>query len=123
MTRVAVAVPMWAGDARPLIRAGAAFAGKLNAPWVAITVHDRAHELSRLSEEEAERVRENTQLVSSLGGTPFFCEGDDLPETLLAAAAVARADILMLGKPLRRSRLQQLFRRQSHMTLMFCGVS
>lgn len=36
------------------------------------------------------------------GGTVFFCEGEDVAQTLLGLASREQIDILILGKPERR---------------------
>lgn len=96
-SRIAVGVELWSDRARPLIRSAAAFAGQFATPWLAIAVSDSTHALSLLTPEERQRVRENTELVMSLGGASFFCEGDDVAQTLLTAAATNGVKLLILG--------------------------
>ena len=109
MSRVGVAVELWSESARPLIRTAAAFAQSTNASRTAIAVTDRLHGLSRLTNDQRQIVSENTNLITWLGGTPFFCDGDDVAETLLAAARLADIDILILGKPRHRGILPRIF--------------
>jgi K+-sensing histidine kinase KdpD len=130
MSRVGVAVELWSESARPLIRTAAAFAKSTNASWTAIAVTDPLHGLSRLTNDQRQLVSENTNLITWLGGTPFFCDGDDIAETLLAAAKLAGVDILILGKPRDRGILPRIFgdhistsvlRGAANMLLMFAA--
>ena len=109
MSRVGVAVELWSESARALIRTASTFAKSTNASWTAIAVTDASHELSRLTNEQRQLVSENTNLITWLGGTPFFCDGDDIAQTLLAAAKLAGVDILILGKPRDRGILSRIF--------------
>jgi K+-sensing histidine kinase KdpD len=110
--RIAVGVELWSDSARSLIRTAAAFAGQFAAPWLAIIVSDSIHTLSLLTAEQQERIRENTDLVLSLGGVPFFCEGDDVAQTLIAAATANGVELLILGKPRDRGVISRMFHQE-----------
>ena len=110
--RIAVGVELWSDGARSLIRTAAAFAGQFAAPWLAIIVSDSTHTLSLLTAEQQERIRENTDLVLSLGGVPFFCEGDDVAQTLIAAATANGVELLILGKPRDRGVISRMFHQE-----------
>ena len=116
--RIAVGVELWSESARSLIRTVAAFAQQFAAPWLAIVVSDSIHTLSVLTTEQQERIRENTDLIMSLGGVPFFCEGDDVAKTLLSAATLNSADLLILGKPRDRGVLSRLFDHEISTTVL-----
>jgi K+-sensing histidine kinase KdpD len=111
-SRIAVGVELWSDSARSLIRTVAAFAGQFAAPWLAIVVSDSIHTLSLLTAEQQERIRENTDLVLSLGGVPFFCEGDDVAQTLIAAATANGVELLILGKPRDRGVISRMFHQE-----------
>lgn len=106
MSRIGVAVELWSQNARPLIRTAATFAKSINASWTAIAVTDASHKLSSL---QKQHVSDNVNLIAWLGGTPFFCEGDDVASTLLAAAKLAGVEMLIMGKPRRRGFWSRLF--------------
>ena len=110
--RIAVGVELWSDSARSLIRTAAAFATQFATPWLAIIVSDSTHTLSLLTAEQQERIRENTDLVLSLGGVPFFCEGDDVAQTLVAAATSNGVELLILGKPRDRSMISRMFHQE-----------
>ena len=112
MNTIAVGVEIWSAEARPLILHAASLAAEIRAAWMAIVVSDAAHELSRLTADEQQRVRQNTDLIMSLGGTPCFCEGDDVAAVLVAAATLHGARILVLGKPRHRGFIGRLFGRE-----------
>jgi K+-sensing histidine kinase KdpD len=111
-TRLAVGIELWSAGARALIRTAATTAAELHRPWVAIVVSDSAHAASRLTTDQQERVLENTELIQSLGGSPVFCEGDDVGATLVAAAKALGADTLMIAKPRPRGALARLVSRE-----------
>ncbi len=108
MIPLAVGIELWSDGARALIRTAAATAAELHRPWVAIVVSDPAHAAARLSADEQERVRENTELIQSLGGWPAFCEGENVGKTLVAAARKFGADTLLIAKPRPRGALARL---------------
>jgi nucleotide-binding universal stress UspA family protein len=54
----------------------------------------------------------------SLGGISFFCEGEDIPTTLLAAAAANGVDLLIVGKPRARGPISRLLGRQISTSLL-----
>jgi K+-sensing histidine kinase KdpD len=116
--RIAVGVELWSESARSLIRTAAAFAQQFAAPWLAIVVSDSIHTLSHLTAEQQERIRENTDLIMSLGGVPFFCEGDNVAQTLLAAASLNGVDLLILGKPRDRGVLSRIFDHEVSTTVL-----
>lgn len=93
MSRVGVAVELWTETAPRAIHDAAGFAESLAMPWTVIVVAD----LTRLNAQQRLRVAENTALISSLGGTPFFCEGRDVANAILAAARLAGVDVLLLA--------------------------
>jgi K+-sensing histidine kinase KdpD len=47
------------------------------------------------------------ELAMRSGGTVFFCEGEDVAQTLLALAQREQIDVLILGAPARRWRLRR----------------
>jgi K+-sensing histidine kinase KdpD len=116
--RIAVGVELWSESARPLIRTAASYARRFAASWLAIVVSDSMHALSVLTTEQQERVRENTDLITLLGGVPFFCEGDDVAQTLVAAATLNSVDLLILGKPRDRSVISRIFDHEISTTVL-----
>ena len=130
MKRIAVGVELWSAEARPMVVAAARLAAKFDTRWMVIAVSDAAHSLPRLTAEDQQRARQNAELVTSLGGTPFFCDGEDVAYTLLSAALVHGADLLVLGKPHRgiigrlfaRSVADSLLTAAPNIPLMFIGA-
>ena len=110
--RIAVGIELWSENARSLIRTAAEFAKQFATPWLAIVVSDSTHTFSLLTAEQQERIRENTDLVLSLGGVPFFCEGDNVAQTLIAAATANGVELLILGKPRDRGVISRMFHQE-----------
>lgn len=108
-SRIAVGAELWSERAGPLIRSAAALAAQFATPWLAIAVSDSTHALPLLTPEERQCVRDNTELVMSLGGAAFFCEGDDVAQTLLMAAATNGVKLLILGQPRERGIFSRIF--------------
>jgi K+-sensing histidine kinase KdpD len=123
MKRIALGVELWSGEAHPLILAAAQFAAEVHTPWMAIAVSDAARTLSRLTADQQMRVRQNSELVTSLGGTPFICESADIASTLLAAAMVHGADLLILGRPHHRGMISRLFAHEVSESVMSRAVN
>ncbi len=104
-TAIGVALPTDGEVAELLIERAAALARRLHGRWVAFLVCNDALPSPRATE----ALRQAEKAMRS-GGTVFFCEGDDVAQTLLALAARERIDVLLLGAP-RRSGLLRRFRR------------
>jgi K+-sensing histidine kinase KdpD len=102
VTSVGVALPEDAGVAQELVGRAAALAQRLNGRWVAFLICNDA-----LPSPRAENAMRHAELAMRSGGTVFFCEGEDVAQTLLALAARERIDILILGAPERRLRLRR----------------
>ncbi|HLJ74442.1 MAG TPA: hypothetical protein VKU62_07650 [Thermoanaerobaculia bacterium] len=96
MTSIGVALPEDGDVAHELIDRAAALAQRLNGRWVAFVICNDGH--SSLPQAE---------LAMLSGGTVFFCEGDDVAQTLLDLASRERIDILILGAPARRWRFRR----------------
>ncbi|HJT16789.1 MAG TPA: hypothetical protein VJ853_05355 [Thermoanaerobaculia bacterium] len=96
MTSVGVALPEDDGVAQELVQRAVVLAQRLNARWVAFVVCNDG--FSALPQAE---------LAMRSGGTVFFCEGEDVAETLLALAQREQIDVLILGAPARRFRLRR----------------
>ena len=94
MTSIGVALPEDGDVAHELIDRAAALAQRLNGRWVAFVVCNDGY--SSLPQAE---------LAMQSGGTVFFCEGEDIAQTLIALAQREQIDILILGAPVRRWRL------------------
>lgn len=121
MSRMGLAVELWSESARPLIRTAAALARSMNSSWAAIVVYGPAHRLSDLSEEQRQLIADNTNLITWLGGTPFFCEGEDVAHTLLSAVKLTGVDMLILGRPQGRGFSSRLFGDHVSTRLLHCG--
>src|SRR5581483_11285313 len=102
MTSVGVALPEDADVANELVERAAELAKRFNGPWIAFVICNDA-----LPSERAENALRHAELAMRRGGTVFFCEGDDVAETLLELAAREQVDILILGAPAGRRRFRR----------------
>lgn len=107
MASVGVALPEDGDVAQELVGRAAALAQRLNGRWVAFVICNDS-----LPSPRAEHALRHAELAMRCGGTVFFCEGDDVAETLLALAAREQVDILILGAPTRSGFLRR-FRRST----------
>lgn len=103
-TSIGVALPEDEDIAGKLIDRAAALARRLDGRWVAFVICNQA-----LPSARATRALEQAERAMMSGGTVFFCEGEDITETLLALAAREQIDVLILGAP-RRSGILRHFR-------------
>jgi len=104
-TAIGVALPADADVAPILIQRAATLARDLNGRWVAFVVcHDA------LPSARATRALEQAERAMMSGGTVFFCDGEDVAQTLLALARREQIDVLIVGAP-RRSGFFRRFRR------------
>jgi len=93
---IGVALPGDFDVAHDLIERASTLASRFEGRWVAFVIcNDGASSLP-----QAEHAMQR-------GGTVFFCEGEDVAETLLELAARERVDILILGAPERRRLLRR----------------
>ncbi len=104
-TAIGVALPADAEVAQALVDRTSALAQRLNARWVAFVICNDA-----LPSAPAQDALRQAEMAMRSGGTVFFCEGDDVAQTLLALAAREQVDVLILGAPT-RSGLLRRFRR------------
>jgi len=104
---VGVALPEDGDVAQELIDRAAALAQRLNGHWVAFVICNES-----LPSPRAESALRHAELAMLRGGTVFFCEGDDVAQTLLALAAREHVDVLILGAPIRDGFFQK-FRRST----------
>ena len=102
MASVGVALPEDGDVAQELVVRAAALAQRLNGRWVAFVICNDS-----LPSPRAENAMRHAELAMRNGGTVFFCEGEDVAETLLALAAREQIDILILGAPERRWRFRR----------------
>jgi len=102
VTSVGVALPEDADVAQELVGRAAELAQRLNGRWVAFVICNDA-----LPSERAQNALRQAELAMRSGGTVFFCEGEDVAQTLLALASRERIDILILGAPAQRWRLRR----------------
>jgi K+-sensing histidine kinase KdpD len=100
VTSVGVALPEDADVAQELVGRAAELAQRLNGRWVAFVICNHA-----LPSDRGQNALRQAELAMRRGGTVFFCEGDDVAQTLLALASRERIDVLILGAPTRRWRL------------------
>jgi K+-sensing histidine kinase KdpD len=99
---VGVALPEDGDVAQELVVRAAALAQRLNGRWVAFVICNDA-----LPSPRAENAMRRAELAMRNGGTVFFCEGEDVAQTLLALAAREQIDVLILGAPTHRWRLRR----------------
>jgi len=97
---VGVALPEDGDVAQELVERAAALAQRLNGRWVAFVICNDS-----LPSPRAESALRHAELAMRNGGTVFFCEGEDVAQTLLALAAREQIDVLILGAPAHRWRL------------------
>ena len=97
MISVGVALPEDADLAQELCGRAAELAQRLNGRWVAFVICNDA-----LPSPRAENALRQAELAMRSGGTVFFCEGEDIAQTLIALASRERVDILILGTPAHR---------------------
>ena len=97
MASVGVALPEDSDVAQELVERAEALAQQLNGRWVAFVICNAS-----LPSAKAENAMRQAELAMLRGGTVFFCEGDDVAQTLLELAAREHIDILILGAPERR---------------------
>ncbi len=102
MTSVGVALPEDADVAQELVGRAAALAERLHGRWVAFVICNDA-----LPSPKAQNAMRQAELAMRSGGTVFFCEGEDVAQTLLALAKRERIDLLILGAPTRSGLLRR----------------
>ena len=104
MTSVGVALPEDADVAQALVDRAAELAHQLNGRWVAFVICN-----DNVPSPRADNALRQASLAMSSGGTVFFCEGENVADTLLQLAKREQIDVLILGAP-RKSRLFRRFR-------------
>ena len=97
MASVGVALPEDGDVAQELVDRAQALAQRLNGRWVAFVICNAS-----LPSPRAENAMRQAELAMLRGGTVFYCEGDDVAQTLLDLAAREHIDVLILGAPERR---------------------
>jgi K+-sensing histidine kinase KdpD len=96
VTSVGVALPEDPEVAEELVARAMALARRFSGRWVAFVICNDG--LTSLPQAE---------LAMRSGGTVFYCEGEDIAQTLLDLAAREQIDILILGSPAPRWRLRR----------------
>lgn len=102
MTSVGVALPDNAEVAQALVHRASELAQRLNGRWVAFVICNDA-----LPSLRARNALQQAELAMRSGATVYFCEGEDVAQTLLALATREQIDVLILGAPTRSGLLRR----------------
>ena len=72
--------------AERLLRKGARFADRFNAPWYAVYIQTPKEDITRIDAKTQRQISNTLALVQNLGGVPMTFKGPDVVRTIVAFA-------------------------------------
>jgi two-component system sensor histidine kinase KdpD len=99
--RVMVCLSSGSPNPEALLRKGARFAGRMNAPWYAVYIRTPQEDVARVDAATDRRISNALALAHQLGGVPMQFKGSDVVSTIAAFAKDYSITHIVMGRTAR----------------------